>query len=165
MVWHDMEVLVITSLNLENLTISQNYVKPRSCLFVISAPNLSFFEYSGKFPLLLSQLDGFPCLERVNIDIDIDKYQWKKVLCREKTRIFPATSQYVSSNPWSQVSHTFLQYNSGILLIYFLKVVDIDLRLMYFILFNIVRYYIRDSYNQICSVTHQIQIMSYVVLP
>lgn len=75
----DVEVFTIRSVSLTNLTISpKDSHRSMTCKFVVFAPNLSCFEYSGCSPLLLCAEDGLPSLEKANFHVDVIKSKWKK---------------------------------------------------------------------------------------
>lgn len=65
--------------SLTNLTIVEKFYESLSCMF---------FAYSGHSPLLFVAEDGFPRLEKVNIDIDIDDFGGNKYSEEEKQIIF-----------------------------------------------------------------------------
>lgn len=79
----DMEddIYSITCLNLTNLTISipKTFWEHMNCRFLVSGPSLSYLEYNGPLEVLLFFVDGLPCLEKVNIDIDMERKRGAKI--------------------------------------------------------------------------------------
>lgn len=73
-IFYDPEIYTINCPNLESLTLGPDH---RHCTFVVSAPKLLYFEFRSTHVPDFCAWDGFPLVKEVDIDIQIEDYDWE----------------------------------------------------------------------------------------
>ncbi|KAK1372660.1 hypothetical protein POM88_028853 [Heracleum sosnowskyi] len=73
-IFYGLEIYTINCPNLESLTLGPDH---RYCTFVVSAPKLLYFEFRSTHVPDFCAGDGFPLVKEVDIDIQIEDYDWE----------------------------------------------------------------------------------------